>query len=578
MKMKILTTVFLTAAAFLFVRSQIQNRPFAAAEDFPRGALVYAQTGDLPAIIKLWNESKFKEKYPDSKNFSELQNRHLGLKLASRWAEFNAAAGFDLDLETLSGLTENRASIAVYDIGKLDFVLIAPVSGELFAATKFAGNQAHFTAETLADETVVYRTEIAADRGRQKQELIFTHVKNRFVLATSEKLLAQTLTNINGNTGKNSLSDEPDFKILSEDFEPRTATVWVNQTALNDDYYFKRYWLMSETKDLKNIRAGIFDFSAEAGKLIERRKFALVQPKNSPNIKPKDAVESLAFVPEDVPIYQLQTADAQTSENAVRATIFAREKKPESGRRHSSHYFSNYDDGSETPDYSSPGENYDQNIDEQDDDLQIANVAQKNDFTAVLQSAQPQTVLTFSEPQVSPAPLFVEFKRGAVFTLAAPENFDKTAFEAAIVKKFASQITVSGQNMSVNWESKPDGNSDWRALNLPMLGWQAVYAVRGNKLVVANNAEFFGQMLNARNSPPVGTSGFPLTELTMLNLAHRKTDFDDVFKRLGESGAADDFFSGNVGSLLDSVSEIKTIEIKRNYWRKNLNEEIVVTF
>ena len=47
--------------------------------------------------------------------------------------------------------------------------------------------------ETLENGTIVYRAKVEADRGRQKQELIFTNAKGRFVLATSEKLLAQTL-------------------------------------------------------------------------------------------------------------------------------------------------------------------------------------------------------------------------------------------------------------------------------------------------------------------------------------------------------------------------------------------------
>jgi hypothetical protein len=236
MKLKIFIAILLVSAAAFIAVSQIRSEAFAPAGDFPREALVYVQISDLPAFIRLWNESKFKEKYLASDNFEDLKNRHLGLKLASRWEEFNAASGFPIDLETVSELAQNKAAIALYDIGKLEFVFITPVSDELFAASRFVQNQTNFEAETLGDGTIIYRKNVEADRGRQKQELIFTNVKGRFVLATSEKLLAQTLSNIEGKSAKNHLLDEPSFKALSEKTAPQTATVWVNQAALNKDY------------------------------------------------------------------------------------------------------------------------------------------------------------------------------------------------------------------------------------------------------------------------------------------------------------------------------------------------------
>ena len=99
MKVKITILVSMVSALALFTFSQIKNEPFKPAEDFPRDALIYVQIADLPAIIKLWNESKFKETYTESENFLDFKNRHLGRKLASRWDEFNAATGFSIDLE-----------------------------------------------------------------------------------------------------------------------------------------------------------------------------------------------------------------------------------------------------------------------------------------------------------------------------------------------------------------------------------------------------------------------------------------------------------------------------------------------
>jgi len=193
MKLKIIIAITVILLPLLIVVSQMKNEAFAPAEDFPRDALVYVQISDLPGFIKLWNNSGFKEKYLESENFKQFQNGHLGRKLVSRRTEFDNAAGFPIDLESLSGLTENRAAIALYDIGKLDFVFIAPMSNELFAATKFIRNQDKFEEQIIDDDTTVYRTAVEADRGRQKQELVYTHSKGRLIVSTSEKLIAQTL-------------------------------------------------------------------------------------------------------------------------------------------------------------------------------------------------------------------------------------------------------------------------------------------------------------------------------------------------------------------------------------------------
>src|SRR5215510_389599 len=69
---------------------------FELANDFPRGAIVYAQFKDLPAAIKQWDESALKERYLESVNYRKLWSRHLANKLLSRWEELNAAAGFPL--------------------------------------------------------------------------------------------------------------------------------------------------------------------------------------------------------------------------------------------------------------------------------------------------------------------------------------------------------------------------------------------------------------------------------------------------------------------------------------------------
>src|SRR3954452_1059044 len=76
--------IALVACAVLIVYARVSKKstgPFALASDVPRGALLYAQFSDLPALVKHWDESQLKEQYLTSTNFQQFQSRHLALKL-----------------------------------------------------------------------------------------------------------------------------------------------------------------------------------------------------------------------------------------------------------------------------------------------------------------------------------------------------------------------------------------------------------------------------------------------------------------------------------------------------------------
>ncbi len=580
MKKKILIAATIVTVAAFVVYSQIKPPPFAPAEDFPREAFIYVQIADLPALIKLWNESAFKSKYLESGNFKDFQNNHLGRKLASRRQEFGDAAGFPIDSEAVSGLAVNQAALAIYDVGKLEFVFIAPVSDALFAATKFAQNKNKCTEATLADGTIINRVKVEADRGRQPQELIFAQAKGRFILATSEKLFVQTLANINGKREKNRLIGAPAFALLSKEIAPHTATVWLDQKTLNDDYYFKRYWLMSDVKDLKNMRAGIFDFEMQDGKFIERRKFLLDEAARVSPLDDAQTAPMLSFVPPDTPFYRLRSASAEAVDEAIEKIVCRRKTSKEASRNSSAYLSFDEDNYYSSGDYEDLGEKYDEAVDETDDEASDETGGRREseiDFSNLLQTGKPQAVLTFAQPKILPAPLSVEFKRTAIFDLAAPETFDRAAFESAIASKLAAQTLIAAPSVKLNWQTKSEGDNTWRELNLPMLGWSVSYAMRDEKLILNDDADLLRQFSNAP-SFSVEKENPPLHSLTVINFAGRENAFDKVFDELQRKQAADDFFTGNIGSLLDSISDVANIEIKEFYSPHTFDEEITVKF
>ena len=555
------------------------KREFAPAEDLPGEAVVYVEFTDLPAFLQLWEKSELKQKYLESENFISLKQRRLGLKLASRWQEFNEAVGFPLDLETVGTLSEKRAAIGIYDVGKLEFVFIAPLSSEIFTATKFFQNKEQFEEKLLEDGTSVFSLNVHADHGRQSQKLLFASVKERFVLATSEKLLLQTVNNIDGKTNRNRLTDEPSFKSLTENLEPSLVSVWVNQTALNKDYYFKRYWLMSDTNKLKNIRAGIFDISLEEKKIVERRKFLLEKEANTAKLYPAETQKMHSLVPSDVSFYRMQTADANASVNAISDCIFDRKVQTAKAEpRNYSPSYSFYDfDNSEQRDYEYLDRKFDETIDEIPEDnfkesKVVADKSYQSNLQNVLQAANPQSVLTLTEPKNLPVPLFAEFRRAAVIKTGAPVN--QIQLETAVAQAARSRISISASDINLTWKTVGENESSWRELNLPMLGWEICYAQRGENLIVSNSSNLLREILTQSEDMPIEkVSASPIDNLTVIHLKNKNENFDEIFGKLaGEN--SNDFFLGSVGSLLETMSGIKTIEIENSINSRYQEEKI----
>lgn len=144
--------VLLAACAGLYAYATTdanRDAPYALADVCPRGALVYTQFADLPALVRLWQTSPLKERYLDSTNFRQFQKRHLALKLIERAGEFENALGFALDAATIESATENRAALALYDIGRLEFVFVAPLDATKAAAVRFLQHAEDFYATEI---------------------------------------------------------------------------------------------------------------------------------------------------------------------------------------------------------------------------------------------------------------------------------------------------------------------------------------------------------------------------------------------------------------------------------------------
>jgi hypothetical protein len=547
--------LIICAALFVYARTRSNKTAFGLAEDFPRGALVYAQFKDLPGLIKQWDQSRLKQQYLNSTNYKEFQHHHLALKLIEHWEEFNSALGFPLDATAISGAADTSAAVAIYDIGRLDMIFIAPISDDKMAATKFFNLKEQFEETELSDGTTYYRHEFQADRGRQKQVFAFATAKGKLILATNEQLLLRAIANINGKSPKDRLSDDPAFNTLSRIMNPHFATVWVDQAKLNDDYYFKHYWLMQNVAELKSMRAGMFDLERQDDQWIERRDFLTtgkLTRKNS-QVPAPEVARLQSQIPDDVPFLKIQSLgdDPSVTANLIHDALL--DRRSEQARRGNSWSWTSYDDSefysacnedSEDYDrYAYPGPEYDSTIDDQYD----ARISRNEDpgenplreelehqFEQQLQNAigptHPIAAIVATSPHTITGPLFVEFRRVAILTLQAPANLNRQILEDAISKAVQSRLTVAGPGVNLKWADHEASDRSWRELELPMLGWRFCYALRDRELLIGNSPELLTSILDAPNRTPASStqSAASLDNLTIIRLDQRKQAFDDI--------------------------------------------------
>lgn len=570
MRVRIFGGIAVLALVAYAVVSAVRTRPFSPAADLPRGAPVYLQIEDLPGFIKLWNQSSFKDKYLESQNFDDLSKRHLGLKITSRWQEFSDALGMPIDTDVVASLADKRAAVAVYDIGKLDIVFIAPMNDAMFEATKLMQGSDKFDSEQLDDGTQVYRVDVDADKGRQKQQVLFTHIKGRFIIATNEKLLAQTVSIITGRLKKNALADDPAFSTMAARVTPKTASVWVDQAALNSDYYFKRYWVMSDIGRLKNIRSGMFDLSISKGEIIEDREFLLKEPVGAGEVSQIDARQLMSRVPDGAPYFKIESANPDVMNSALASVLSLGKGDHDLSASHAGRRYTeaSYDD-----DYGR--DKFEQYINETDEDAVPASAKDDQpELAASVESAEPRAVLTLERSRAQQEPLFIDFDKAVVVMLSSPAAFDRAGFEKALSDALATRLLVAGQKLDAQWVTKTDKGVSWRELTAPVLDWGVEYTVQGNQLIVSNERGFLSEVVAARGrSLNVATGAY--SDITVVRPAKIRDDFQSTFERLAP--AKDDFFVGNILSLIDSVSGVEKLERRRSFQGNFMKEQLRMT-
>ena len=235
----------------------------------PAGPLLYIEAKDFGALLTDWKGSEEKRLWLESDNFQVFSRSRLYLKLQQAQTEFAAAAGVPPDMDLLANVAGGQSALAIYDIGKLEFLYITRLSSDRFAGGALWKTRGNYQPRQSSGIDYYIKTDPAS-----KRVAAFAAAKDYVVLATREDVLAGALALIAGQAGSSVAGEQWFDKSVREAKAPGELRMVMDLDKLTRSPHFRSYWIQRNITDLRQYSAAIVDAGRSSGELHESPNFA----------------------------------------------------------------------------------------------------------------------------------------------------------------------------------------------------------------------------------------------------------------------------------------------------------------
>jgi hypothetical protein len=582
----------------------------------PRGALVYLQVRDLNTLMKTWVASPAREAFYNSASFKNFEKSNIYLKFQDRRQDFETALGFGMDETRLSDVAGSASAVALYDIGKIELVLVTEVGREKAITSALFKSIPQFQ-ERSSNSLPYYVRDVTTDGGRLNQQFCFAHVDGKLIVTTTEGLMIRALTNLKAQGEDALLADVLAIANLARGFTARDLTMWLDQTKLNRSRHFKSYWIYGnlgeKSRDsLAKIESGLIDLRFAADGLTEQRWFRVAEGVTQSTVLTSEQSGAyLRFAPRDAQLVELHAQPGADLTEAVSLALFGKNfdesnatgEVPDQGSSNSDEAEGEETGGGRAERYRKLDARFDRDV----DDAQAkpagntqTSYSKSQNSPAKAQGAnpKPQTVLTKLDAVLKPAVSFAEMARSknetgkpfVHFERAVIVEFnsavDKAALEKIISDEMRERFVVTGIDPQLAWQNE----GAVRFLAQSLLEQGAAYAVSGRYLVMASSREFVRDILQANTTAPATTRIDGVAQFyAVVRIADAKPVYDKLMAKLDgkvAAGAASDseeseaeikFFSDNLPSFIKATS-VREMRVRRNTDGAMLTERIAYSY
>lgn len=560
MKRRILIFTAAASALAAMFWALAQPAPAPMASFFPAGAVLYLEAKDFGALLADWTASAEKTAWINSENYQAFSRSQLFLKLGDAQTQFAAAAGIPPDYALLESVAGSDSALAMYDIGKLEFLYIGKVasaramSTALWKArgtyqTRHAGATDYFIKEDKASHRVA----------------AFAYTGDTLLLATRESLIAGALQ-IMARESVPSMASEPWFTnpVQAAGAGPGDLRLVYNMASLSRTYQFRSHWVQGNVGELRQFSSGLADLERARGEIRERRVLLRATPPEATEGAESAVAQALAAVPDEAGLYRawLHPSDAQAAA-LLEEKLFPAAALSAPRSTLAPVVAQTGDAGSEM--------DLESRIDEQP--LSQAGDALKP-LRDALAGAKIEAMLDVEATRADADQVYV--RPHFAIALLAGADWNASAIRAAIG---SAAEAVWSQGAAASWRNGANGVAE-----LEGLGRIAV-AAQGKWLVVGDSAEMASAIFSRRNRPAGEGAAYAAgwrhaRELPNFERTTRLIDFpqlpaSNLDRGPDQAGAEPPFFSANLASLGGVLKRVDSASIVVHDAGSMLRETVV---
>jgi hypothetical protein len=509
----------------------------------PSGALLYLQAKDFSSLLRDWDKSQEKASWLTSKNYDAFSQSRLLLRLKDAGGEFSSAAGVPTDPDLLRQVAGKQTVLALYDIGKLQFLYITRLPSADSMQSTLWQTRSKFESRTAGGATFFYRKDPDSER-----EVAFAVTGDYLLLATREDLMAGALELLAGGKGASVVDEAWWSRSVAAAGAPGDLRIVLNLDKIVPSPYFRSYWIQQNITDMKQYSAAISDLTLSGKEYREERallrKDAAREPSEGKG--PAAVADILRLVPANAGLYEAKAdPDPKDSLELLTASILAPHLGPAAPEKLAPQVqLGNGETGSAADLETRIDQPPAQNSVLGDSRAPLQAVFAKNHVLAQLQ---------LKGTDRDPAGVFIRIHSAVAFL--SESDWDERAVQAAFVE-FARPGFTTGQ-LGFEWKTV-SGYSVLDGL------WPLAIAVRGKYLIVSDDIPLLSNMLDGirkKSTAPAAAfaAGF--------DHQRERENFVGLTKLLdfeAQSAANDgspEFFSENIASLSYALRDISSEKI-----------------
>ena len=512
----------------------------------PAGPFLYLEAGDFSGLLADWNSSPQKKQWVESGNYEVFSRSRLFLRLKGAGDQFATAAGLPPDMNFLAQVAGTRSALALYDIGKLEFLYVTYLPSAKSMQTTLWQMREKFELRSAGGVSFYIRRDPESQR-----EVAFAVSGDFLLLATREDLLAGALQLMSGTKDRTVEAEQWWSQSVAAAGTPGDLRMVMNLEKIVPSPYFRTYWVQQNITDLKQYSAAVSDLFRSSKQYREER---VLIPKSAPAAISTEGLEATAglvcLVPENASFYE---AKAYPSADACLDLMETKLLAPHLGPAPASQIAPQVQLTSGETGASS-------DLETRIDQPVVQHVAAPQAASALKELLDETKILAALQVQSS------ERDQGGIFVrihsalvLLAASDWDQAATQSALAEYVRPGITAS--QLGVAWQPR-SGYQQLDGL------WPLVTSVHGKYLVVADDPGLMEAMLAKFSKKP---GGEPAALVAGFNHEHERNNFarlTGVVDRpsLAPSNApgmerAPQFFSENVGSLSSTFTAVSEEKI-----------------